>query len=61
MTKFKIGDKVTAVGTRDITCLTQGKTYIVEWTMSLMNLSIQVISDNGKLGYFSAHRFTLKD
>lgn len=61
MTQFKIGDKVTAVGTRDLTCLTHGQTYIVKGTISLMNASLQVVTDNGKLGYFNAHRFTLKD
>lgn len=60
MTQFKIGDKVTAVGTRGLTCLTHGQTYTVKGTMSLMNASIQVVADNGKLGYFSAQRFTLK-
>lgn len=60
MSQFKIGDKVTATGTRGLTCLTHGETYTVEGTMSLMNPSIQVVTDNGKLGYFHAHRFTLK-
>jgi len=60
MTHLKIGDKVTAIGTRGLTCLTYGESYTVKGTMSLVNPSVQVVTDNGKLGYFSAHRFTLK-